>query len=120
MATANIKNRSTKESLGILTGAGGCQFFKVDEDGGTTGSGDSSLSVLNARGIIVAVTLLTTDGDQAGTGFVNLTTLDSDFHPTVLNPQLEPGDTIYGRFNSQFSMWEGNSAIVYTESNANA
>ncbi len=128
MATwQTIKSGSVREGLGILTGAGGAIFVKVDEDASDvatdctptavsitdTGGDSTHYATFNLGATIVAITALTADGD--GSNIAIMLSEDADVHDNILVTDVPVGATIYGKWTGTFSLYEGNSVMIYTQ-----
>ena len=128
MATwQTIKSGSVREGLGILTGAGGAIFVKVDEDASDvatdctptavsitdTGGDSTHYATFNRGSTIVAITALTADGD--GSNIAIMLSEDADVHDNILVTDVPVGATIYGKWTGTFSLYEGNSVMIYTQ-----
>ena len=133
MANAHIRMQPDVESLGILTGAGGAIFCKVNEDASDVdddctpsaasitalGTDANHYATFNfaGKGPIRAITALTADGD--GNNMLALVSTDGDVVDNAITFNLEEGETIYGSWHgSAFSVYEGNSFMVYFESSS--
>ena len=128
MATwQTIKSGSVREGLGILTGAGGAIFVKVDEDASDvatdctptavsitdTGGDSTHYATFNLGATIVAITALTADGD--GSNIAIMLSEDADVHDNILVTDVPVGATIYGKWTGTFSLYEGYSVMIYTQ-----
>ena len=105
MANAHVRNRPIIESLGILTGAGGCDIVA----GGAT---------VNAH-TYVAITILTgsTDDGKNSTGSVSATSADTAIWDSLSTVAIPTGTTIYGKW-SAVTIAANDTAIVYRESSS--
>ena len=128
MATwQTIKSGSVREGLGILTGAGGAIFVKVDEDASDvatdctptavsitdTGGDSTHYATFNLGATIVAITALTADGD--GSNIAIMLSEDADVHDNILVTDVPVGATIYGKWTGTVSLYEGKSVMIYTQ-----
>ena len=92
MANAHIRERPAMESLGILTGAGGCDYVAA--------------ATVNAH-TYMAITALDTD-----TTTVSATSVDTDIWDTLSTVEIPSGVTIYGRWTT-VAVASGDACIVY-------
>ena len=97
MANAHIRERPAMESLGILTGAGGCDHV--------------SAATVNAH-TYIAITALDTDATTA-----SATSVDTDIWDTLSTVEIPSGVTIYGKW-SAVTIGSGDLAMVYRESSS--
>ena len=97
MANAHIRERPAMESLGILTGAGGCDYVAA--------------ATVNAH-TYMAITALDTD-----TTTVSATSVDTDIWDTLSSVEIPAGVTIYGKW-SAVTIGSGDLAMVYRESSS--
>ena len=97
MANAHIRSRPAMEALGILTGAGGCDYVAA--------------ATVNAH-TYVAITALDTD-----TTTVSATSADTDIWDSLSSVEIPSGTTIYGKWTA-VTIGSGDLAMVYRESSS--
>ena len=105
MANAHIRNRPIIESLGILTGAGGCDYAAPSGANAT----------LNAHTYIAITGLTATAADGTGGTVVTATSVDTDIWDTLTSLTIPQGVTVYGKWSSVV-VTDGDKALVYRES----
>ena len=78
-----------------------------------TGGDSTHYATFNLGATIVAITALTADGD--GSNIAIMLSEDADVHDNILVTDVPVGATIYGKWTGTFSLYEGNSVMIYTQ-----
>ena len=100
MANAHVRSRPTSESLGILTGAGGCDYVAA--------------ATVNAHTYVAITMLVGTEviADNTASGTVTATSVDASLGDSLSSLEVPIGCTIYGRW-SAVTIGANDTAIVY-------